>query len=473
MTHPRLLVSLSLAATALVSGPRLAGQPVLSLLPSVLSTSVLAPSVQPGGDSIRSTTEDRPLDYFIVVTGGEVLEGAYPDGHTHFLTRTLRLVGGRCVGSLTVNDQRDEMLRALRFATNQAPLVLVTGGLGPTPNDITRETLSEFTGIPLREHPEALADLERRFGQTREALRPNLRRQTLVPERGGYLKNGSGTAVGLIFDLAGPVGEGRGVGSGALIVALPGPPRELQPMALQELAPYLQKRCGARAFGHSLTLRFVGVGQSQIDQTIKDHVALEPDVIVTSAFEGSRVDFTFALPGHRPEDLARLQRLEAGIREHLGDFVYADDGASLEEVVARRFLAREASVVVVEVGSGGQLAAALGGLRDASRFFAGACSASTEETLAELLDVPPTKRGVTGRERAEALAEAAARWGGNRWALAVGRVEEGPGGQRTVWMALKSDDGRCATYAVPARDGDQISRTGLVTAILDRLRRWL
>ncbi|MCU0293148.1 MAG: molybdopterin-binding protein, partial [Thermoanaerobaculaceae bacterium] len=118
--------------------------------------------------------DSRPVDYVIVVTGGELLEGIYADGHTHFLTRTLRPLGGRCVASLTVDDHRDDILKALAFATNHAPVILVTGGLGPTPNDITRETLAEFTGIPLRESDEALAELERRFRTSRDQLRANL-----------------------------------------------------------------------------------------------------------------------------------------------------------------------------------------------------------------------------------------------------------------------------------------------------------
>src|SRR5215831_18818607 len=104
------------------------------------------------------------------------------------------------------------------FATNRAPVVIVTGGLGPTPNDITRQTLSEFTGIALREEPEAVTALEKRFIQKRDQLRPNVLRQALTPSKGGYLKNPNGTAVGLIFDLG-----------DVLVVSLPGPPRELQP----------------------------------------------------------------------------------------------------------------------------------------------------------------------------------------------------------------------------------------------------
>ena len=88
--------------------------------------------------------------YAIVVTGSELLAGAYADGHTHFLTRTLRPLGLECVGSICVDDKRPDLQAALGFAAGRAPLVIVTGGLGPTDNDITREALSAFTGIELK-----------------------------------------------------------------------------------------------------------------------------------------------------------------------------------------------------------------------------------------------------------------------------------------------------------------------------------
>ncbi|MGB2956957.1 MAG: molybdopterin-binding protein, partial [Anaerolineales bacterium] len=94
--------------------------------------------------------------YVIVVTGGELLSGIYPDGHTYFITQTLRPLGLQCVGSVSVDDKQDDLKHALRYAADKAPLIIVTGGLGPTPNDITRETLADFTSIPLREHPEVL-----------------------------------------------------------------------------------------------------------------------------------------------------------------------------------------------------------------------------------------------------------------------------------------------------------------------------
>ena len=179
-----------------------------------------------------------PTRYMIVVTGGELLSGAYADGHTYFLTRTLRPLGLQCVGSMSVDDKLPDIEEALRFAAGKAALVIVTGGLGPTDNDVTRQALSGFTGIALQEHPEVLKEMARRFRVSSEELRANLRRQTQVPVGGAYLKNSNGTAVGLVFE-----------SPRAVIVALPGPPRELQAMVRDELVPYLSRRFGTRLPG--------------------------------------------------------------------------------------------------------------------------------------------------------------------------------------------------------------------------------
>ena len=406
--------------------------------------------------------EPKPLDYVIVVTGGELLEGAYPDGHTHFLTRTLRPLGCRCVGSLTVNDHREDILKAVRFATNQAPVVIVTGGLGPTPNDITRETLAEFTGIPLHENAEALAEMERRFNTSRDRLRPNLRRQTLVPTRGGYLRNTAGSAVGLVFD-----------STGATLIALPGPPKELQPMVRNELVPLLRRRFGVRDFGCTLTLRFVGVGQSQIDQTIKDHLTIAPDVTVTSLFEGSRVDFTFSVPGNSPADRARLQQLGDSLREHLGDYCYADDASTLEDVVVQKLLARGGSLTLVEVGSGGHLTAALSGGTGIDRLLAGAFTAPTEEAMTKLIPLPAEHDGASGIEKVKAWVTFGTRSVPSGWGIAVGPIESEPGGARTVWLVVRFPDGRWETKRLLLQGTGELAHATLTTQILDHLRRWL
>jgi len=402
--------------------------------------------------------------YTIVVTGGELLSGAYPDGHTYFLTQTLRPLGLRCVGSMCVDDKQADLKEALSFATDKAALVIVTGGLGPTDNDITREALSDFTGIALKENPDVLQEMARRFHVSPAQLRPNLRRQTQVPTRGTYFKNTEGTAVGLVFELADIV-----------IVALPGPPRELQAMVHDELVPYLSRRFGTRLPGCSLTLRFVGIGQSQIDQTLRDYVPLAPDITVSSQFQGGRVDFTFSLPNDTPRDRARLQELKDTIMKHLGEYVYADDETTLEEHVVKLLEARGATLALAEVGSGGSLAKALSSADGAHRVLGGAYIAPTMEKLRRLLHVrdehwtSSTSRG----QRIERLAAAAADATGSQWAVAVGDVWRDEGGAGYVQVAFKLPDGRLESQQVRLRGNGELARLRLSTQLQDQLRRRL
>ena len=411
-----------------------------------------------------SDSPPQPVRYMIVVTGGELLSGAYPDGHTYFLTRTLSAGGGlglRCVGSMCVDNKRADLKEALRFAKGKASLVIVTGGLGPTDNDITRETLAEFTGIPLKEHPDVLQSMARRFRVSAAQLRPNLRRQTRVPTHGTYLKNPNGTAVGLVF-----------VMDDTTIVALPGPPRELQAMVHKQLVPYLSRRFGTRLPGCSLTLRFVGLGQSQIDQTLEDHIPIAPDITVYSQFQGSRVDFTFSLPNDTPQDRARLGELKQKVMKHLGEYVYADDETSLEQHVVELLEARGETLALVEAGSGGSLAAALNNAEGAERVLAGAYIAPTVEKLRRLLRVPDDKwtSSTSGHQRTERLVTAVADATGSRWAVAVGEARLDKSGVSYVDVAFKPPRGRSENRQVRLRGTGELARSRLSMQLLDQLR---
>lgn len=401
----------------------------------------------------------QPVRYMIVITGDELLAGAYPDGHTFFLTRTLRPLGLQCIGSMFVDDKPADIQEALGFAAGKATLIIVTGGLGPTDNDITREALHGFTGIELREQPEVLTAMAKRFNTPVAQLRANLRRQTQVPVQGTYLKNAAGTAVGLVFEMPNRV-----------IVALPGPPRELQPMVRDELVPYLSRRFGTRPPGAALTLRFVGLGQSQIDQTLKDHVPLPKDIVTSSQFEGGRVDFTFSLPNDTPEDRARLKEMKTGIVKYLGENIYAEDETtSLEDCVVKLLAARGQTLALAEIGSGGALAAALNGAKDAERVLAGAHVAPTQERLRHLLGLP---RETSDSNPTQRFAQAAAEEAASPWAVAVGEVGRANGGS-SVEVALRLPDGRVESRSVRVQGSSASDRGRLITDLLDQLRRKL
>jgi nicotinamide-nucleotide amidase len=402
---------------------------------------------------------DRPpLDYVIVITGGEILQGLHADSHIPFLTRVLRPLGASCVGALTVDDRETEVASALQFAVKRAPLVIVTGGLGPTPNDITREAISTFTGIPLREEEEVVAGMERRFQQPRDQLRPNLRRQALVPGSGGYLPNSAGTAVGLVFDT-----------TNTTVIALPGPPRELQPMVERELVPYLQRRFGVRRPGSSLTLRFVGLGQSQISQTLQDRVRLPSDLVITSQFEAGRVDFTFALPGETESEKAWLETLAGTLRREFGDHLYAEDNTTLEDRWVGELAMRGWTMVLIEIGTGGHISESLAQARNVDRVLVGSLVASSQPRLGRLLAVElDSGAAVDSLDQLARVVRSRARAD-----LAVilrlsDQKEREPRTVQAIWLGT---DRREAVF--PWTDSSTASNALLTTRVLDWLRRQL
>lgn len=421
-------------------------------------------SVGAGAEDAVPPPPRETVDYMIVVTGAELLAGAYPDGHTFYLTRTLYPLGYHCVGSMTVDDRRDDIREALRYAEARVPLVIVTGGLGPTDNDITRETLEEFTGVPLAEQNDVVAAMEKRFRTTRDQLRANLRKQARVPVSGTYLKSSQGTAVGLVFEKDGHV-----------LVALPGPPRELQPMVRDELVPYLGRHFGTHAPGCSITLRFVGLGQSQIDQTLDDKVHLPADVSVTSQFDGGgRVDFGFQLRTDTPENRVRLDSLKQKVIGELGDFIYADDPAmTLEDRIAQRMEARHIRIALAEVGSGGSLIASLSASAAAGRIRPEAYVATSNDEMHRLLACPDDawKNAKNAEEQVPLLASRVGEMTGCDCAVAVGEVENRDN-TTSVAVAMKLPDGQSLKLRMAAAPGDP-SRARLVTAVWDQLRKQL
>ncbi len=434
------------------------------LTASLALLAVTSPAQGQTDRSAQDSAEQETIHYTIVVTGAELLQGAFPDAHTHFITRTLLPLGLDCVGSMIVNDKKTDLADALRFSSGKAPLVIVTGGLGPTDNDITREAIGEFTGIPLEEHPEVMKQMEQRFGRPFDQLRANLRRQARVPKPGTYLRNANGTAVGLVFEAEKEV-----------IVALPGPPRELQPMLRDELVPYLSRRFRTRMHVSSLTLRFVGIGQSAIDQTLKDHVAVPEDMILSSQFEAGRVDFTFSLASDKPEDRSRLQDLENEVRKHLGDYLYASDGSSLEESVIKLLESRGISLALVEVGSGGSLASGLTGVGGARKVLVGAYVAPDEERMAKLLRVSPENwaRAASELDRAKELAAAAGALTSSRWVVFVGETRRDPDGASNVQVVCRLPDDRWEIQRIARRGSADQAYLTLTTQILDFMRRLL
>ncbi|MEW6234092.1 MAG: molybdopterin-binding protein [Candidatus Omnitrophota bacterium] len=403
---------------------------------------------------------DQLTKYALVITGGELLKGIYADSHTFFITRALEPIGCQCVFSLSVGDVREDLLDALNYAGAHADLIITTGGLGPTDADVTRNALMEFTGIPLRENPEVVKEMQRRFGTP---LRENMRRQARTPEKGGYMANPNGTAAGLIFD------DGKRV-----VAALPGPPGELQPMATNQLIPFLSKRFGLRAIGVSVAMRFVGVGESSIDQTIHEHLTLPSDLSIAYQFDQGRVDLTFSVPGNSEEDRKRLKALEAELLKYLKEYMYADDGSTLEECAIGLLEKQGGTLVTAEVGTGGGVAASLNNVDGAARRFTGGYVAPSNAAMAQRLglegDLPANEQ--TSQEAAALEnAKRACRHNDSEWSISISELYKEENGDPCVWAAVGSMKKGFKTQRMTLRGRGKSAQDRLVTQVLDLFRR--
>jgi nicotinamide-nucleotide amidase len=415
-------------------------------------------------EEIEAAMQDPlSVSYTIIVTGSELLSGVYSDGHTYYLTRTLRPLGLRCVRSISVDDRVADIKQALHFARSSSKFIILTGGLGPTESDVTREALSEYSGIALGEDSELVKQMELRFGVGQDQLRANLRRQTRVPVRGTYLPNANGTAVGLVFEL-----------DDLTIVALPGPPNELQAMVESELVPYLARRFGTRAIGASITLRFVGLGQSQIDAVMKERMRLPVEVVQSTQFRNGRVDFTFSLPHDSTQDRVRLEQLRSELHQHLGQYVYADDPkTTLEEAVARKMIRSQQKIGLAEIGTGGLLATGLTESPDAADVLAGALVAASEEQLRKILEIADEPwKAASKTERIALLMRGTAERMRSDWTIVVGQPQhESAGTAIRMAFALRDPEGVIHTQDVGWRGSAASERMRLATLVLDQLRR--
>ncbi len=281
-----------------------------------------------------------------------------------------------------------------------------------------------------------------------------------MPVGGSYFDNSNGTAVGLVFEL-----------EDSVIVALPGPPRELQAMVQDEMIPFLSKRFGTRLPGCSLTVRLIGLGQSGIDQTLKDHVPLDDRITVSSQFAGGRVDFTFSMPNDTPSDREILEKLKHRITEHLGPNIYGFDDATLEQHVIGLLKERGQTLALAEIAGGGTLTTALSVSADAELVLTGAYVAPTHQRMLQLLygnnDSQPRDLSV-GK-----LSEVTAKTADADWSIVVGPPQQDSPGRTYARIAVRPPTGDTHTQSISLSGDADSSRQRLSTQLLDLLRRQL
>lgn len=336
----------------------------------------------------------------IVSVGTELLLGQIVDTNAAYLARVLSELGISMYRRTTVGDNRERLLAALREALTSADVVFTIGGLGPTMDDITRDMLAEAMGDTLVQDEEIAQQLRRFFAQRGMPILESNLRQALVPHSGRAIPNPHGTAPGLLF-------EGK---DGKIAIALPGPPNEFIPMVNEQVVPYLRARTGGKGVIRSRILRVIGIGESFVEDKLKDLMQSSYPTLAPYAKVGEvhlRIT-AFAETAEAAEQV--IAERAAQIRERLGHVVYGEGEDTLELAVVRLLQQRGETVATGESCTGGLLAARITDVPGSSKVFLGGVVAYSNAAKTAFLGVPAElieRVGAVSEEVAQALAEGA------------------------------------------------------------------
>ena len=333
----------------------------------------------------------------IISIGSELTSGQNLDTNSQWLSRRLAEIGIAVGWHTTVADDLDANIAAFRIAAQRAQLVLVTGGLGPTLDDLTREALARMAGVELVLHPESLEQIQQMFARRNRAMPERNRVQALFPAGAEPIPNTCGTAPGLWMK----VGDG-------ILVAMPGVPSEMFVMFETAVKPRLLQLGLGGGVLVQRKINCFGAGESAVEERIADltrrgHVP-EVGITVSDATISLRILARAANPA---EALAQIGPVEQTIRERLGDLVFGAEEEELQDVVVHRLLEKQCTLSVAEGVTGGLLAARLAQVPGASRVFHGGMIAYDNRVKTERLAVPPElieAHGTVSAAVAEAMA---------------------------------------------------------------------
>jgi nicotinamide-nucleotide amidase len=398
-------------------------------------------------------------------TGSELLLGTVRDAHLQWLAREIFPLGLRIGRQGTVPDG-SAIRDLLQEASVRSDLLIVTGGLGPTTDDITREIAAELTGRKLHLHQETLDRIEKRCRRRGFTFQERMARQAMVPEGAIVLPNHNGTAPGLHL----PARDGM-----PDIFLLPGPPRELQPMATAHLIPFLREKTAGQDRHECRIYRVVGIGESMLEAKVGLELSKRGDLEVGYCARPNEVDFRLI----GPKEV--LDTVEPLVLEAVGEHLLPMEDDSMEESVVRMLTERGATVATAESCTGGLLANRITDVPGASAVFVEGFVTYSNASKTELLGVPAellASHGAVSEEVVRAMAAGALAKSGATHALATTGIA-GPGGGSeqkpvgTVWLALAIRGEGTVSWMQHLPLDRRAFKQAVTQSALDRLRRHL
>jgi len=371
----------------------------------------------------------------IVSIGNEVLSGQTVDTNAAYLSGKLLSIGIPVVSTHTVGDDIDSIVRALNLASEDADLILATGGLGPTDDDLTRQAFSKLLGVELQLKNELLEKIQHFFERRNLRMPDKSRIQAYIPVGAKALANDLGTAPGIMADA-----------KGKLLIAMPGVPAEMKQMFETSVLAELQRFATDQAL-IVRKLKCFGAGESHIAEVLGPLMQRNRNPLINCTAEHGVITLhIIAKARQQSRALQMAERDEKLLRNMLGELVYGQAEQTLAEVVGERLARQRKTIAVAESCTGGLLAKLLTDISGASRYFTHGWvtySNSAKSKLgvpADLID----KHGAVSKQVAEAMAQGARERAGTDFALAITGIAGPTGGSEQkpvglVYITVDSD----------------------------------
>ncbi|MFR2389272.1 competence/damage-inducible protein A [Intestinibacter bartlettii] len=320
----------------------------------------------------------------IITVGTEILLGDILNTNCRYLSRELAAMGIEMYYQITVGDNEERLLKTLDESLNRSDIVICTGGLGPTEDDITKEVCAKYFGYELELHKPSLDAMIERFKHMNRVPTKNNEKQAYFPKEAYILKNDNGTAPGCIMEK-----------EGKMIVVLPGPPKEMESMFENYVKPYLSKLTDDVI--ESEVLRIIGVGESKVENDILDIIDSQTNPTIATYAKGYECTLRITAKAKSVEEAKELIKpMSDEMKRRFGQSLYATGETSIEEVVSKMLVENNLKIAVAESCTGGMVSASLINYPGISSVFMEGCVTYSNEAKMKSLGVKKETLDVYG-----------------------------------------------------------------------------
>ena len=409
----------------------------------------------------------------IICVGTELLLGNIVNGNAQYIAQELAKLGIPHYYQTVVGDNPHRLKRAIAIACDRARVLIFTGGLGPTPDDLTAETLADFFEAPLVEHPEIIEDIARKYARRGRQMTPANRKQALIPQGADILPNPIGSAPGIIWQPR----------ENVTILTFPGVPSEMQRMWQDTAAPYLQSQGWGREIFYTRMLKFWGITESKLVEKIASFLELPNPTVAPYANLGEVQLRIAARADSEPAARSAIEPVERQIREIAGLDCFGADDDTLASVAGKLLLEAGETLSVAESCTGGGLGQMLTAISGSSSYFWGGVISYDNRVKVSLLGVSADdldRQGAVSHAVAKHMAGGVRDRLGTDWGVSItgiagpgGGSEEKPVGLVYIGVARPDATVESYEYRLGERRDRAWIRYGSSCNALDRLRRQL